>query len=138
MSNTENQEQVQRVEAVKAAIEWSKQVLTLATGTLVLSGTFIKEIFNTPVIKESWILACWILMSISILFGLLFIGTMVSVLSGKRGAGIDVYKHRWTSYVHVLAFFFGLICFVVFISINLINNRSPVCPSDKVNAHERR
>lgn len=119
----------QRIEAAKAALDWSKQILTLATGTLVLSGTFIKEVFHTPVIMQEWIIACWILMSASVLFGLLFLGVIVNVLSEKSGADVDVYSNRWVAILHVLTFLVGLICFVVFISCNLTNANVSIRPN---------
>lgn len=113
--DTGSKEQEQRIEAVKAALEWSKQVLTLATGTLVLSGTFIKDIFKSTVKNPNLIMVSWILMSLSVLFGILFLGKMVSILNEKKGKEVDVYSGMWVGVTHVTAFFLGLIFFVFFV-----------------------
>lgn len=113
--NTGNKEQEQRIEAVKAALEWSKQILTLATGTLVLSGTFIKDIFKSSIKNPNLIMFSWILMSLSILFGILFLGKMVNILNEKKGEEVDVYSAKGVGIIHVAAFFFGLLFFIFFV-----------------------
>jgi hypothetical protein len=125
MSLTEDKKQDQRIEAAKSALEWSKQILTLATGTLVLSGTFIKDIFRANIVSTGWILACWILMCVSILFGLIFLGATVNLLNSKEGNQVDVYSKRWWAIFHVLAFLIGLGCFVYFVNENLGNINIP-------------
>jgi hypothetical protein len=35
-----------RLKSVETALEWTKQIIALASGILVVSGTFIKDLFN--------------------------------------------------------------------------------------------
>src|SRR5215213_4150161 len=111
---------------IEAALEWSKQITTLATGTLALSGTFIQMFFENPIAQKGWILASWILMGTSILSGVMYLGALCSLLAdaGKPEAqaeDLDIYKPPGViiAVIHVLTFLFGLVTFIVFVFLNL-------------------
>ncbi len=110
-----------RIKAVESALEWSKQITTLATGTLVLSGTFIKDLFSGQIVWKGFILACWIGMGISVLFGILYLGSLCYLLSSsKKAEQLDIYgSGRIIGVIHVLTFFLGLAAFIVFLTKNL-------------------
>ena len=61
---------------IEFALEWSKQITTLATGTLVLSGTFIQMFFKHALVQKGWLLFSWILLGGSILCGVLYFGAL--------------------------------------------------------------
>jgi hypothetical protein len=112
--------------SIGAGLEWSKQITTLATGTLVLSGTFIQMFFENELVKKGWILASWILMGISILFGVLYLGALCSLLvrAGEPNANVanlTIYSRPavWIALIHVFAFLLGLVAFIIFVFANL-------------------
>ena len=108
--------------AIDTAIEWSKQITTLATGTLVLSGTFIKDLFTDHVEWSKVIVICWIAMSLSALFGILYVGALCAMLSKAKGPDdLDIYKNgRLLALIHVMAFLIGLGTFIAFVTKNML------------------
>lgn len=115
-----------RIKAIDSALEWSKQITTITTGALVLSGTFIKIFLdaNTMVWKPV-ILASWTFMGVSIVFGLLYLGALCSLLAYSAEQGnvtiLDIYRRPgiWIALIHVVAFLAGLVAFAAFIFKNL-------------------
>lgn len=104
-------------EAHKIALEWIKQIIALSTGIIVLSATFITEIF-TKLNLSIWLLIfSWVLLLLSVIFGL----ETISVITASRIHDDD----HWTSgsgQKKALAtkwlFFSGIALFVIFALIN--------------------
>jgi hypothetical protein len=95
---------------IEAALEWSKQITTLATGTLVLSGTFIQLFFENTLVQKGWILVSWILMGTSIVFGITYLGALCSLLayaadSSASNEDISIYNQPGLTIaiIHVFA-----------------------------------
>jgi hypothetical protein len=111
-----------RIKAVDTALEWTKQVIALAAGTLVVSGTFIKDLFNGKIIDVGFLLASWIALCVCILFGLLFMGSLCSMLATKKVGEISIYGKpaQYLGFVHFMAFFFAVVFFAVFAFVNLV------------------
>jgi hypothetical protein len=113
-----------RKKAIDIAIEWTKQITTLATGTLVLSGTFIKDLFTGHVEWSIVIIVSWMAMSLSALFGILYVGALIAVVStAGNAADLDVNKNRngrTVARIHIVAFMVGLVTFVTFITKNML------------------
>lgn len=113
-----------RKKALDTTIEWSKQITTLATGTLVLSGTFIKDLFTGHVKWPGMIVTCWMAMSISAVLGVLYFGALVAMVGkAEKPSDLDVYawkNGRFVALIHVLAFMVGVVAFVAFITTNML------------------
>ena len=118
MSLSEDKKQDQRIESVKTAHELSKHLIMLATGTIILSGTFIKDIANGSVSDMTFLLASWISMAISILFGVLLSGSLIYSLSSKQGEDLDPYQGNYKGVIQSSAFLLGIILFIYFIKEN--------------------
>lgn len=115
-----------RTKAIDAALEWSKQITTITTGALILSGTFIKIFMDANPMEWKWvILTSWISMGVSIIFGFLYLGALCSLLDcsarNNNLTTLDIYESpgKWIAIVHVIAFFVGLATFIAFIFKNL-------------------
>jgi len=117
-----------RLEAAKAALEWTKQITTLATGTLVLSATFLKDLAPKDaagavrVANPEYLRDAWLALAVSIVLGLLYLGAVSSFLSTARDIrDVDIYRGvpRYLGLLHVLAFLVGMVLFVVFAVRNL-------------------
>lgn len=106
--------------AVESALEWSKQIITLSTGTLVISGTFIRNVFSGVIASKAWIFWSWALLSVSILTGILYLGTLCKMLNDGKSENLDIYSwpSRFFALIHVLSFFSGMVLFVIFIYMN--------------------
>ena|ERR1041384_4828045 len=113
-----------RKKALDTAVEWSKQITTLAIGSLVLSGTFIKDLFTGHVKWSFVIILSWVAMSLSSLVGVLYIGALVAMIGKARNPDdLDVYawkNGRFVALVHVVAFIVGVVAFVIFITRNML------------------
>jgi len=113
-----------RKKAIDIAIEWSKQTTTLATGTLVLSGTFIKDLFTGHVKWPMVIVMSWIVMSASAFLGILYVGALVAMVGKAKGVDdLDVYEWkngRSVALIQIIAFMMGLVSFVIFVTKNML------------------
>lgn len=66
-----------RRKALDAILEYNKTLITLATGTLALSATFIgKELYRGRSVR--WLVFSWIALGVSLLFGAVGIGAHIS------------------------------------------------------------
>lgn len=113
-----------RFKAVDSAIEWSKQIITLSTGTLVLTGTFIKDIFTGDSAHDTTIVWCWVFMSLAAILGIFFLGGISAMLNKASSSNeIDIFKlsSRILAFAHVFCFISGLICFIFYIHANFKN-----------------
>lgn len=106
----------------REGLRFEQWLVTLATGTLVLSVTFLKDLVPSPDLR--WLLiASWTLLTLSILAGLadrLFyiIGLSYHPLLEGNGNGERSTRYwRWAelaSWLQVLAFGLGIITLLVF------------------------
>ncbi|MFC2141247.1 hypothetical protein ACFLQP_03010, partial [Acidobacteriota bacterium] len=110
----------QNNDAHNIALEWIKQIITLSTGIIVLSATFITTIFN----KLNWsiglLIISWILLLLAIIFGL----ETISVITNSRihqdmlwtkGSGKKKIKATKWLFINGISFFivFALINFYI-------------------------
>jgi len=64
-----------KLEAIRSAMARSTQITTLSTAVVVLSGSILKDKFiATEYTKILW--ASWIMMGLSLILGLLYLGSM--------------------------------------------------------------
>src|SRR5438477_9497274 len=64
-------------DAAQVALEYIKQIITLASGILALSGTFIEKLVKTVSYHAALLPLAWILLLTSVYFGLATISTIV-------------------------------------------------------------
>jgi hypothetical protein len=115
--------------AISLASDMDKQLLTLATGTLALSGTFYKELVtNTESTKRLWCLHwAWIFLVVSILFGLSAFGMFVTLSLDPSRADIKNNldgASPWTL-VQLVTFAVGIFLFLVFLLVNVRKGKIP-------------
>jgi hypothetical protein len=112
--------------SVDLALEWSKQLMALATGSLVLSATFLKDLFGSSVGWIPLLLISWFLFILCILFGMLFMGALCSLVdAGGKGS---IYSQPALAFalIHFSSFALAMIIFTVFASLNLIAAHSTI------------
>lgn len=102
--------------ALGAAVDYAKLLVTLATGTVVLSATFLDKFYFG---RSLWLLvAAWSLLGLSILCGLGVMGEFVS-----RMAESDLTIRHTSMEATTLAQWFtgvgGLLAFGVFVALNI-------------------
>ena len=107
--------------SVDLALEWSKQLMALATGTLVLSGTFVKDLFGNNIGWAWLLLTVWGLLAISILTGMLFMGSLCTLIDGTNRNRVSIYRSpvRELGLIHFCSFVIALLLFAVFSMLNL-------------------
>ena len=89
-----------------------------------MSGTFIKDLFTGHVKWPVVIVVSWIAMSASALFGILYIGALITMLAKAKGRDdLDIYSWkngRSVALIHIIAFMLGVVGFVTFITKNMM------------------
>jgi len=126
-----------KVKAFDTILEWSKQLITIASATIVLSATFVKDIFSDTIVYQGWLFASWILFIFSIVVGILVIGSLAAYLNTGDGSQLDVYKPSiWsTALAQGALFLFGLGTFLWFVYSNV--SAHPIGPSAEKSSYEQ-
>jgi len=113
--------------AFDGALDLVKQLITLSTGTLALTATFIKDILNVQKgsIPHLWILyVTWGLMLLSIFCGLFAHGSIVGTLEGadivpeKRISPFNTNIRFW-SLGQCIVFYLGILFLVIYVATSL-------------------
>jgi hypothetical protein len=111
------------LEAVKIAGEWNKQLSLWATGSVVLSITFMKDLLSGIEITRSWrmdLAIGWSLLVLSIFVGNFAYGAPLTGAGKVTNFKLKVNNAtRVLSIVQASLFVFGLACLVVFAVFNL-------------------
>jgi hypothetical protein len=102
------------------ALEWSKQLMALSTGSLVLSATFLKDLFGAGVGWIALLVTSWFFFLGCILFGMLFMGALCAL--ADRGGKASIYGQPalGLALMHFGSFALAMIAFTVFSTLNLI------------------
>jgi hypothetical protein len=111
-----------RTKSIAAAIDWSKHLATLATGSVVVSGTFLKDLLGPKQCHKWLIILCWGCLIGSLLVNIFVFGAFVARLNdSRRIADIDAYSSpgRGLAFLQAVLFLSGLILFVIYVSLNL-------------------
>ena len=109
-----------RLKLIDTTQEWSKQIVTLATGTLVLSATFLKDLFGKALHAEGALLTCWVSLTVAACAGALFLGALSALLgraaTDRNLTKIDVFatSSRLLAFVQIVTFIVGMSAFTWF------------------------
>jgi hypothetical protein len=111
------------LEAVKIAGEWNKQLSLWATGSVVISITFLKDLLSGIIMSRSWridLAIAWSCLVLSIFVGNFAYGAPLT------GAGKDAHfklkvnqATRTLSMIQASLFVIGISCLVLFALFNL-------------------
>ena len=110
-------------EVINVVLEWSKQITTLASGTLVLSATFVKDIFQGTVLHQWALVSSWLLFALSAIFGIILLGNICFLFSNQNEEPPSIYNGatRIIALIHCCSFGIGLALFFYFASYNFIS-----------------
>ena len=113
-----------RRKAFEFADAWAKLLSSLATGTIVLSATFIKDIFpkDHALEDKAFLFAAWVVLGVSTLLGPFVLGALISHLSRADSTrALDVYAPsiRILSFLQIATFTVGIVLFATFVGLNL-------------------
>jgi len=103
-------------DAHKIALEWIKQIITLSSGIIVLSATFIKTIFKQMNWTVFLLIISWILLLLSIILGL---KTISQIVRSRMNQNDDWYYDNEGKVTRCL-FVAGIFVFVIFALINFL------------------
>lgn len=110
-------------DAYEVALEWLKQIITLSSGFIVLSATFISSVFKQLNWSIWFLIGSWLSFLVSIIFSL----ETISVITQSR---IDSNKEwsmgRGKTYAKVAKWFFisGILIFIIFTIFNFLTSIS--------------
>jgi hypothetical protein len=122
-----------KVKAVETALELAKQLLTLSSGFIALSVTFMKDIFGNNPLSPCLIIYSWGAFTVSILCGLVQIGALTSLLNQRTDEKINIDSTRVTGLAQWIAFFIAIVLFGFFATKNLSvrgnveHKTTPIC-----------
>jgi len=107
------------LEAIKAALEWSKQISTLAGAFVVLSGTFL-EVYGRDPNDKNYLYVSWVAMVLCLVLGVAYLSMVVSHLQ-DMDKDLDAYSSPSViaAIIQVGAFMVGLVAFLAFVWKNL-------------------
>jgi hypothetical protein len=111
------------LEAVKIAGEWNKQLSLWATGSIVLSITFLKDLVQGSPLTACWrvdIVTSWVLLLVSIVVGNFAYGAPLTGAGKSNDWKLKVNTAtRVLSIIQASFFVVGLGCLIVFAAFNL-------------------
>jgi outer membrane protein OmpA-like peptidoglycan-associated protein len=110
-----------RLKAFDSVSEWSKHITTIASATLVLSATFIKDIISGHVVHQGYLSWSWGLLLCSIISSAGVLGSLIACLNKGEPGQLDVYSPSIiiTAVSQVVLFGVGMGLFICFVSANL-------------------
>lgn len=121
MDIVQDNQPIPDIETAKLAVELIKQIIALASGVLALSATFIQRISSISWVAILLLGISWILLLISIGFGLNTISTIIGshlyrTINWSSGKGkVSAEVSKW-------AFFGGISVFILFALILIIQD----------------
>jgi len=123
LQNTNSNNHGDSKEVINVVLEWSKQITTLSSGTLVLSATFVKDIFQGTVLHQWVLVVSWLLFALSAIFGIILLGNICFLFSSHNTKQPSIYNcaTRTIALFHCCFFGIGLALFFYFASYNFIN-----------------
>ncbi len=96
------------------ALEWIKQIITLSSGIIVLSATFLNTIFKQLNWSVSILIVSWLLLLSSIIFGL----KTISQITRSRIEQNDDWFYENEGKITKFLFITGIVLFVIFATFN--------------------
>lgn len=118
------QEKPLKIEALNTLSEWSRLLITIASGILALTVTFFRVIKagKEQSLELSWLLVVsWALLLVSIVFGCLLVGSLVGHLNNRTINTLDAQDSKLMnkSGTQWITFLLGIGCFIAFGIFNL-------------------
>jgi len=106
-------------DAAQVALEYIKQIITLASGILALSGTFIEKLVKDVSYYTALLPVAWLCLLVSVYFGLATISAIIkSKLDNDRNWAAG--RGRLNASVCKLTFVGGISVFLIFVSWSLM------------------
>lgn len=110
-----------KLKAFDSVSEWSKQIVTIASATLVLTASFIKDILSGKIVDQPCLTWAWILLLACVASSVLVLGAISASLNKGNPAQLDVYDPAIivAACVQLVLFAAGMGFFVYFAAANL-------------------
>jgi hypothetical protein len=108
------------MDSAPASFDFAKEVVTqvigLCTAVVAVSATFAKDFqVSDKVVDYRWLFTAWVLLLISLVFGVLTLMSMAGTLAGQKVQPDAIYAFSIASkaVVEILAFLAGVILIVI-------------------------
>ena len=107
-----------RKDSIKIVQDITKQLITLASGILALSATFLRSIVGSSPTAICLICTSWILITASIVFGILTLSSLVNKLKNNK---YEPFATPTTipAIIQWVTFIAGITFFWIFVIVNL-------------------
>lgn len=118
-----------KLKAFEFVKEWTTQLITVASASLVLSATFYKDMVKGSPSYPTFLELSWFLFLISIVLGIMVLGALSAKLNkATEAADLDVYavSIKRVSLLQIFAFVVALLLFTVFVAYNMEPAQSDV------------
>jgi outer membrane protein OmpA-like peptidoglycan-associated protein len=121
MANGEDPATKLRLKAFDSVSDWSKQITTIASATLVLSATFIKDMLSGHTTSTGYLWTSWVLLLLTIVAGVFVLGTLAAPLNRGNPNNLDVYSVpiACAAIAQILLFLLGMGAFILFVVSNV-------------------
>ena len=133
----------------ETASQFDKAILTLATGALALSVTFINYIAPTPKpYSICFLIIAWVFFSFSILSTLISFLTSQAACRKQRkildaeisnkstpGKNLAAVWTNWLNYVSIILFIIGVVFLLIFSAVNLWKGDNAMDEEEKIKKH---
>jgi hypothetical protein len=100
------------VKSSDLATELVKQIITLSTGMIAITVTFLKDVVGTKHVRRGWAMLllqfAWIGFLAAIIFGLLTLGAIIGDWSSPTPLGVYQSSARYFALMQWLAFLWGV------------------------------
>jgi len=105
-------------DAVYLTQDITKQIITLTTGVLALSATFVKIFITSSPENFIILIFAWSLLTFSIIAGLFTLSSMVNNLKNNKYEPFSIYT-TIPAITQWICFILGFILFWIFVALNL-------------------
>lgn len=105
-------------DSIKLVQDITKQLITLGSAILALSATFLKSIVGSYPLSIFLICISWILITISIIFGIITLASLVDKLKNNIYDPFAT-PTRTPAIIQWITFVIGITLFLIFVIVNL-------------------
>ncbi len=115
---------------VSSVSDLTKQLMTISSGMIALSITFLNDIFKSSPTNRNWALkACWLFYLMTIVFGFWTLmgltGGVSRLMSDPNADGAFEMNVKFPAFLQILSFLLGTVFLIIFgiRSLNFLSNK---------------
>ena len=111
------------LKAFETAKSWSGLLITLSTGAIIFTAIFRRDFTpaNQPMQSPCLLITTWIILGLSAIFGVIFLGVLGAILNKGNQAELNLYSGtcRIIALLQIILFLIGIGVLIAFLLLNL-------------------